>query len=77
MKIQQTRIDLQSNFVAVSRLFDSVYSNRDDTLTQFRMCLFRAAHGSREGNEGAKKPPSLKSVTHILQLCNLAQLHLT
>ena len=37
MKIQQTRIDLQSNFVAVSRLFDSVYSNRDDTLTQFRM----------------------------------------
>ena len=77
MKIQQTRIDLQSNFVAVSRLFDSVYSNRDDTLTQFRMWLFRAAHGLREGNEGAKKPPSLKSVTHILQLCNLAQLYLT
>ena len=44
-------------------------------LTLFRMGLFGATHGW-----GAKKsppPPSLKSVTHILQWWNLAQLYLT
>ena len=34
-------------------------------LTLFRMDIFGAAHGW--GGEGAKRPPSLKSVTHILQ----------
>ena len=46
--------------------------NHSYVLTLFRMGIFRAAHGWR----GAKRPPSLKSVTHILQW-NLAQLYLT
>ena len=40
-------------------------------LTLFTMGLFAAAHGWV-----AKKVPSLKSVTYILQWWNLAQLHL-
>ena len=43
-------------------------------LTIFKMGIFRAAHewvGSQNGS------PSLKSVTHILQWWNLAQLYLT
>ena len=39
------------------------------------MGLFRAAYGW-EG-KGAKKPPSLKSVTYVLQEWNLAQLYFT
>ena len=43
-------------------------------LSLFRMSIFRAAHGWGR----AKRPsPSLKSVTHILQWWNLAQLYLT
>ena len=42
-------------------------------LTLFRMGFFGAAHGCG----GQKAPPSLKSVTHILQSWNLAQLYLT
>ena len=45
------------------------------TLTLFRMGIFGASHGS--GGGGAKRPPSLKSVTHILQWWILAQLYLT
>ena len=41
-------------------------------LTLFRMDLSGAAHGLGK----AKKAPSLKSVTHILQRWNLAQLYL-
>ena len=41
-------------------------------LILFRMGLFGVAHGW-----GAKRPPSLKSVTHVLQWWNLAQLYLT
>ena len=40
-------------------------------LTLFRMGFFGAAHGRGQG------PPSLKSVTHILQWWNLSQLYLT
>ena len=42
-------------------------------LTLFRMGIFMAAHGWGD----QKGPPSLKSVTHILQWWNLAQLYLT
>ena len=42
-------------------------------LTLFRMGLFGAAHGWR----WAKRPPSLKSVIHILHWWNLEQLYLT
>ena len=44
-------------------------------LTLFRMGFFGAAHGW--GGRGAKRPPSLKPFTHILQLWNLAHLYLT
>ena len=43
-------------------------------LNIFRMDFFGAAHG--EGG-GQKDPHSVKSVTHILQWWNLAQLYLT
>ena len=43
-------------------------------LTLFRMGFFGAAHG---WGRNKKAPPSLKSVTHILQWWNLAQLYLT
>ena len=39
-----------------------------------RMCFFGAVHG---WGDGGKKPPFLKSITHILQWWNLAQLYLT
>ena len=45
-------------------------------LTLFRMGFFGAAHGWGGGGE-RKKAPSLKSVTHILQCSNLAQLYFT
>ena len=37
------------------------------TLTLFRIDNFGAAHGWGEEGGGQKNPPSLKSVTHILQ----------
>ena len=41
-------------------------TNESKRLTLFRIGLFRAAHGW--GGGGSQKgPPSLKSVTHILQ----------
>ena len=43
-------------------------------LTLFRMGFFGAAHG---WGGGKKAPTSLKSVTHMLQWWNLAQLYLT
>ena len=43
-------------------------------LTLFRMGFFGAAHG---WGEPKSHPPSLISVTHILQWWNLAQLYLT
>ena len=48
------------------------YSEKHMQLTLFRMGFFGAAHGW-----GVKRPPSLKSVAHILQWLNLAQLYLT
>ena len=42
-------------------------------LALFRMGIFGAA----QGWGGQKGPPSLKSITHILQWWNLAQLYLT
>ena len=39
-----------------------------------QMGLLGAGHGSEKGK---KLPPSLKSVTHILQCWNLAQLYLS
>ena len=36
-------------------------------LTLFRMGIFGAAHGWGVGEGGVQRPPSLKSVTHILQ----------
>ena len=44
-------------------------------LTLFRIGISVAAHGW--GGGGAKRPPSIKSVTHILQWWNVAQLYLT
>ena len=43
-------------------------------ITLFRMGIFGAAHGWGGGQKG---PPTLKSVTHILQWWDLAQLYLT
>ena len=43
-------------------------------LTLFKMGIFGAGHGWGGGQKGS---PSLKSVTHILQWWNLAQLYLT
>ena len=45
-------------------------------LTLFRMSFFGAAHGWGGGG-GRKKTPPQKSVKHILQCSNLAQLYLT
>ena len=44
-------------------------------LTLFRMAIFGVAHGWGEG--WAKRPLSLKNVTHIVKWWNLAQLYLT
>ena len=51
--------------------FDVIFTKLN-ALTLFRMGFFGAAHGW-----GSKKVPSLKSVIHILQWWNLAQLYLT
>ena len=48
------------------------------SLTLFRIDFFGAAHGWRGGGRGgAFWPSSLKSVSHILQWWNLAQIYLT
>ena len=47
------------------------------SLTLFRMGFLRAAHGYGGRGGVVKRTPSLKSVTHILQLWNLEQLYLT
>ena len=65
---------------AFSFAFDLSKQNKTDfsfiSLILFRIGFFGAAHGS--GGGGAKiPPPFLKSVAHILQLWNLAQLYLT
>ena len=58
----------QSLYFCSTKYMDSL------TLTMFRMGFFGAAHGWGWGQKG---PLSLKSVTHILQWWNLAQLYLT
>ena len=61
--------------IPFTRTFSSVnFLVKESMLALFRMGFFGAAHG---WGGGAKRPPSLKSVTHILQWWNLAQLCLT
>ena len=62
--------------IPFTRTFSSVnFLVKESMLALFRMGFFGAAHGW--GGGGAKKPPSLKSATHILQWWNLAHLYLT
>ena len=56
-----------------SKICTSAWGLHNTILTLFRMGFFGAAHGWGV----AKRPPSLKSVTHIIQWWNLAQLYLT
>ena len=53
------------------------YSEKHMQLTYSGWTFFGAAHGSGGEGGGAKRPPFLKSVAHILQWWNLAQLYLT
>ena len=57
----------------LSRAYHEKFKWSNEILTLFRTGLFGAA----EGLGVAKRPPSLKSVTDILQWWNLAQLYLT
>ena len=62
--------------VPFATMYASLKSNKYDLsigvlilisfLTLFRMDIFRAAHGGEVGKK--TPPPSLKSITHILQL---------
>ena len=48
-----------------------------DILTLFKMSLFGTAQDGVGGEGWAKRPPSITSVTYIVQPWNLAQLYLT
>ena len=62
-----------SEIHAFPNIYVCAYVYISDPLTLFRMGVFGAAHGW----VGQIVPPSLKSVTHILQWWDLAQLYIT
>ena len=72
----------QKRSLSTEEVIECIYANNDsksekfswDYLNLFRMGLLRSAYG---WVGEAKRPPSLKSFTHILQWWNLVQLYLT